>query len=116
VYTKLAAKAEPHNQRLVIVKVKNTPTPKAPTSSARQNTSRFVLRVNNWVIFSRELCRIVTLSLVPRSRLLASVINAAGRSVSRYFFSIRDSDRRVEDDLHGTDLPNAAAALSCAER
>lgn len=35
--------------------------------------------------------------------------------MSLYFFTIRDSDRRVKDDPHGTNLPNAAAALSCAE-
>jgi hypothetical protein len=37
------------------------------------------------------------------------------RSVQRYFFTIRDSDRRVKDDPHGTDLPDAAAALFFAE-
>ena len=36
--------------------------------------------------------------------------------MSLFFFTIRDSDRRVRDDPHGTNLPNAAAALSCAER
>jgi hypothetical protein len=36
--------------------------------------------------------------------------------VSLFFFTIRDSDRRVKDDPHGTNLPNAAAALSCAEQ
>jgi len=34
----------------------------------------------------------------------------------RYFFIIRWSDGEVEDDPHGTDLPNAGAALSYAER
>jgi hypothetical protein len=34
---------------------------------------------------------------------------------SLYFFTIRDFDRRVKDDPHGTDLPNAADALSYAE-
>jgi hypothetical protein len=36
--------------------------------------------------------------------------------VTLFFFTIRDSDGRVKDDPHGTNLPNAAAALSCAER
>jgi hypothetical protein len=36
-------------------------------------------------------------------------------SVSVYFFTIRDSVRRIYDDPHGTDLPNAANALSYAE-
>jgi hypothetical protein len=35
--------------------------------------------------------------------------------MSLYFFTIRDSERRVKEDPHGTNLPNAAAALSCAE-
>jgi hypothetical protein len=35
--------------------------------------------------------------------------------VSLYFFTIRDSDRKVRDDPDGTNLPNAASALSCAE-
>jgi hypothetical protein len=34
---------------------------------------------------------------------------------SLYFFTIRDLDRRVKDDPHGTDLPNVADALSYAE-
>jgi hypothetical protein len=42
-------------------------------------------------------------------------INTVGGSVSQYFFTIRDSERRIKDDPHGTNLPNAAAALSCAE-
>jgi hypothetical protein len=36
--------------------------------------------------------------------------------VSLFFFTIRDSDRRVKDDPHGTNLPNAATALSSAEQ
>jgi hypothetical protein len=36
--------------------------------------------------------------------------------VSLYFFTIRDSDRKVKDDPHGTNLPNVAAVLSHAER
>jgi Domain of unknown function (DUF6894) len=39
-----------------------------------------------------------------------------GGPVSLYFFTIRDSDRRVKVDPHGIDLPNAADALSYAER
>jgi hypothetical protein len=35
--------------------------------------------------------------------------------VPRYFFKIV-SDAELEDDPHGTDLPNTAAALSYAER
>ena len=35
--------------------------------------------------------------------------------MSLYFFTIQDSHRRVKDDPHGTDLPNAMDALSCAE-
>ena len=35
--------------------------------------------------------------------------------MSLYFFTIRDSERRVRDDPDGTNLPNAAAALLCAE-
>jgi hypothetical protein len=38
-----------------------------------------------------------------------------GQSVSVYFFTIRDLDRRVRDDPRGTDLPNVAEALSYAE-
>ena len=34
----------------------------------------------------------------------------------RYFFTIRDLDRMVKDDPHGTDLPNVADALFYAER
>jgi hypothetical protein len=34
---------------------------------------------------------------------------------SLYFFTIRDLDRSVKDDPHGTDLPNVADALSYAE-
>ena len=37
-----------------------------------------------------------------------------GRSVPQYFFTIHRGDR-VEDDLDGTYLPDAAAALSYAE-
>ena len=36
--------------------------------------------------------------------------------MSIYFFTIRDSRGRVKDDPHGTDLSNAADALSYAER
>jgi hypothetical protein len=36
--------------------------------------------------------------------------------VPRYFFKIRVSDGEFEDDPHGTNLPNIAAALSYAER
>jgi hypothetical protein len=35
--------------------------------------------------------------------------------VPRYFFKIRLSDGELEDDPHGTNLPNVAAALSYAE-
>ena len=35
--------------------------------------------------------------------------------MSLYFFTIRDSDRRIKVDPRGTNLPNAADALSCAE-
>jgi len=38
-----------------------------------------------------------------------------GRSVQRYFFTIRGGDRVVEEDAHGTYLPDVAAALSYAE-
>ena len=34
---------------------------------------------------------------------------------SLYFFTIRDLDTRVRNDPQGTDLPNAADALSYAE-
>lgn len=34
----------------------------------------------------------------------------------RYFFNIQVSDREPEEDLHGTNLPDIAAALSYAER
>jgi hypothetical protein len=33
----------------------------------------------------------------------------------RYFFTIQASDRRIKDDPHGTNLPNAGDALSFAE-
>jgi hypothetical protein len=36
--------------------------------------------------------------------------------VPRYFFKIHASDGELEDDPHGTNLPNVAAALSYAER
>jgi len=36
--------------------------------------------------------------------------------VPRFFFIIRWSDRKIEDDPHGVDLPNIAEALSYAER
>ena len=35
--------------------------------------------------------------------------------MSLYFFTIRDSDKRLKDDPRGTNLPTAADALSCAE-
>jgi len=35
--------------------------------------------------------------------------------VQRYFFTIRGGDRVVEDDTHGSYLPDVAAALSYAE-
>lgn len=35
--------------------------------------------------------------------------------MQRYFFTIRGWDRVVEEDPHGTDLPDVAAALSYAE-
>jgi hypothetical protein len=34
----------------------------------------------------------------------------------KYFFKIQVSGGEHEDDLHGTNLPNVAAALSYAER
>jgi hypothetical protein len=34
----------------------------------------------------------------------------------QYFFIIRASDTEIEDDPHGTDLPDLGAALSYAER
>ena len=34
----------------------------------------------------------------------------------QYFFNIRSSDAEAEDDPHGTNLPDLAAALSYAER
>jgi hypothetical protein len=36
--------------------------------------------------------------------------------VPRYFFKIQASDGEIEDDPHGTNLPNVAAALFYAER
>jgi hypothetical protein len=44
---------------------------------------------------------------VPRSR---------GTLVPRYFFKIQVSGGEPEDDPHGTNLPNVAAALSYARR
>jgi hypothetical protein len=37
-------------------------------------------------------------------------------SVPRYFFKTQASDGELEDDPHGMNLPNVAAALSYAER
>jgi hypothetical protein len=39
-----------------------------------------------------------------------------GVSVPRYFFAIRWRDEKVEDDPHGGEFPNDAAALAYAER
>ena len=39
-----------------------------------------------------------------------------GVSVPRYFFAIRWRDEEVEDDPHGREFPNDAAALAYAER
>ena len=44
------------------------------------------------------------------------IAKAPGTSVPRYFFNIQVSDGELEDDPHGTDLPDVAAALSYAER
>ena len=39
-----------------------------------------------------------------------------GDSVPRYFFNIQVPDGELEDDPHGTNLPDVAAALSYAEQ
>ena len=36
--------------------------------------------------------------------------------MAQYFFNIQSSDMEAEDDPHGTNLPDLAAALSHAER
>jgi hypothetical protein len=43
-------------------------------------------------------------------------LNIGGTPVPQFFFKIRVSDGDFDDDPHGTNLPNLAAAFSYAER